>query len=103
MRNSVNGHSAWLTAIQSCSFRPSRAVDRDRNMPTFSFTREKIDEAALRTHLLDPTAGGYASFEGWVRNHNEGFAVRHLEYEAFEPLAIKEGERIVAEAIKRFG
>jgi molybdopterin/thiamine biosynthesis adenylyltransferase/molybdopterin synthase catalytic subunit/rhodanese-related sulfurtransferase len=72
-------------------------------MPTFSFTREKIDEAALRTQLLDPTAGGYASFEGWVRNHNEGFAVRHLEYEAFEPLAIKEGERIVAEAIKRFG
>jgi molybdopterin/thiamine biosynthesis adenylyltransferase/molybdopterin synthase catalytic subunit/rhodanese-related sulfurtransferase len=72
-------------------------------MATFSFTREKIDEAALRTQLLDPTAGGYASFEGWVRNHNEGLAVRHLEYEAFEPLAIKEGERIVAEAITRFG
>jgi adenylyltransferase/sulfurtransferase len=72
-------------------------------MATFSFTREKIDEAALRAQLLDPTAGGYASFEGWVRNHNEGLAVRHLEYEAFEPLAIKEGERIVAEAIARFG
>src|SRR5215813_900853 len=72
-------------------------------MATFSFTREKINEAALRTQLLDPTAGGYASFEGWVRNHNEGFAVRHLEYEAFEPLAIKEGERIVAEATEQFG
>src|SRR5215813_11406641 len=72
-------------------------------MATFSFTREKIDEAALRTQLQDPTAGGYASFEGWVRNHNEGHAVRHLEYEAFESLAVKEGERIVAEAIKRFG
>jgi adenylyltransferase/sulfurtransferase len=72
-------------------------------MATFSFTREKIDEATLRAQLLDPTAGGYTSFEGWVRNHNEGLAVRHLEYEAFEPLAIKEGERIVAEAIARFG
>jgi adenylyltransferase/sulfurtransferase len=72
-------------------------------MATFSFTREKIDEAAVRAQLLDPTAGGYASFEGWVRNHNEGLAVRHLEYEAFEPLAITEGERIVAEAIARFG
>jgi adenylyltransferase/sulfurtransferase len=72
-------------------------------MATFSFTREKIDEAALRKQLLDPTAGGYTSFEGWVRNHNEGLPVRHLEYEAFEPLAIKEGERIVAEAIARFG
>ena len=65
-------------------------------MATFSFTREKIDEAALRKQLSDPTAGGYCSFEGWVRNHNEGLPVRHLEYEAFEPLAIKEGERIVA-------
>ena len=72
-------------------------------MATFSFTREKIDDAALRKQLFDPTAGGYTSFEGWVRNHNEGLAVRHLEYEAFEPLAIKEGERIVAEAITRFG
>jgi adenylyltransferase/sulfurtransferase len=72
-------------------------------MATFNFIREKIDEAASRKQLLDPSAGGYASFEGWVRNHNEGLAVRHLEYEAFEPLAIKEGERIIAEAIARFG
>jgi adenylyltransferase/sulfurtransferase len=72
-------------------------------MVAFSFTRERINESELRKQLQDPAAGGYASFEGWVRNHNEGLPVRHLEYEAFEPLAIKEGERIVAEAIKRFG
>src|SRR3954471_1047056 len=72
-------------------------------MAAFSFTRETINEGEQRKQLLDPAAGGYASFEGWVRNHNEGLPVRHLEYEAFEPLAIKEGERIVAEAIKRFG
>jgi molybdopterin/thiamine biosynthesis adenylyltransferase/molybdopterin synthase catalytic subunit/rhodanese-related sulfurtransferase len=72
-------------------------------MATFSFTREKIDAGELRKQLFDPVAGGYTSFEGWVRNHNEGLAVGHLEYEAFEPLAIREGERIVAEAITRFG
>jgi adenylyltransferase/sulfurtransferase len=90
-------------AIPLSSFLLLQAVDREASMATFSFTREKIDEAALRKQLLDPTAGGYSSFEGWVRNHNEGLPVRHLEYEAFEPLAIKEGERIVAEAITRFG
>lgn len=73
------------------------------NMAAFSFTREKIDAAGLRETLSDPAAGGYASFEGWVRNHNEGQPVRHLEYEAFEPLAMKEGERIIAEAVQRFG
>jgi len=29
--------------------------------------------------------------------------VRRLEYEAFETLAVKEGARIVAEAVRRFG
>ena len=53
---------------------------------------------AARAELSDPACGGYTSFEGLVRNHNEGLSVRHLEYEAFEPLAVKEGERIIAEA-----
>src|SRR5882724_2982954 len=103
MQNSANGHNASPMAIPSSSFPPSQAADGRASMATFSFTRERIDAAALRAQLFDPAAGGYTSFEGWVRNHNEGLAVRHLEYEAFEPLAIKEGERIVAEAITRFG
>jgi sulfur-carrier protein adenylyltransferase/sulfurtransferase len=70
---------------------------------TFRFSRTPINVESLRQELADPTCGGYTSFEGLVRNHNEGMSVRHLEYEAFEPLAVKEGEKIVAEAIKRFG
>jgi len=69
----------------------------------FRFSSTPLDESTLRTELSDPACGGYAAFEGWVRNHNEGLRVRRLEYEAFEPLAIKEGERIIAEAIARFG
>ena len=72
-------------------------------MTTFRFSSTPLDESALRAELSDPACGGYAAFEGWVRNHNEGLRVRRLEYEAFEPLAIKEGERILAEAIARFG
>jgi len=71
-------------------------------MKLFSFSHEVIDPASLRVQLEDPAAGGYAAFEGWVRNHNEGQEVTRLEYEAFESLAIKEGERIVREAIERF-
>jgi len=69
----------------------------------FRFSSTPLDESALRAGLCDPACGGYAAFEGWVRDHNEGLRVRRLEYEAFEPLAIKEGERIIAEAIARFG
>jgi sulfur-carrier protein adenylyltransferase/sulfurtransferase len=69
----------------------------------FRFSSTPLDESVLRRTLGDPTCGGYAAFEGWVRDHNEGRRVQRLEYEAFEPLAIKEGERIIAEAIVRFG
>jgi molybdopterin synthase catalytic subunit len=72
-------------------------------MNTFSFTDQTIDWVALRNQLADPTCGGFCSFEGWVRNNNEGHNVTRLEYEAFAELAVKEGERIVHEAIKRFG
>jgi len=72
-------------------------------MSAFEFSRERLDQGALAATLADVAAGGYASFEGWVRNENEGREVHRLDYEAFEELALSEGARIVAEAIERFG
>lgn len=68
----------------------------------FRFTSTAIDTTAARRELLDPGAGGYVSFEGWVRNFNEGRSVLRLEYEAFESLAVAEGGRILAAATARF-
>lgn len=70
---------------------------------SFDIVHEPIDTTTYRGRLLDDSCGGYASFEGWVRNHNEGRTVRRLEYEVYEPLAAQEGERILAEARERFG
>jgi len=72
-------------------------------MGAFAFAGGPLEPERYRESLADPSAGGYASFEGWVRDHNEGRTVQRLEYEAFEPLGIAEGERIVAEAVARFG
>ena len=72
-------------------------------MLTFELSSSPIDLTAPRAALADPQCGGYASFEGWVRNLNEGERVTALEYEAFAPLAIKEAERILNEAAARFG
>jgi sulfur-carrier protein adenylyltransferase/sulfurtransferase len=69
----------------------------------FLFSADPLDLADLRSTVEDPTCGGYVSFEGWVRDHNDGRSVARLEYEAFELLAVKEGQRIIAEAIERFG
>lgn len=69
----------------------------------FSISTESLDPQALRATVRNIEAGGFASFEGWIRNHNEGKAVTALEYEAYESLCITEGNAILAEAKKRFG
>jgi molybdopterin synthase catalytic subunit len=68
----------------------------------FRFTETAIDAQSARGELQSLSAGGYVSFEGWVRDLNEGQEVTRLEYEAFQELAVKEGDRIVAEALRRF-
>ncbi len=62
-----------------------------------------LDPAALRVSMKNVEAGGFVVFEGWVRNHNEGKTVERLEYEAYEAVAISEGNAIIAEATERFG
>lgn len=55
----------------------------------------------LETLVRRVAAGGHgavASFTGIVRDENLGRRVRFLEYEAYEALAVKSLERILAEA-----
>ena len=65
-------------------------------------TTEQIDTDHLRNELRDDRAGAYAAFEGWIRNHNDGEDVLRLEYEVYEPLALKEGEKVIAEAFEKY-
>ncbi len=67
-----------------------------------SISSTTINPDQLRDALVDPRAGAYCSFEGWVRNRNEGHDVLSLEYEAYEPLAITEGQKVIAEALQKF-
>ncbi|MGE0450664.1 MAG: molybdenum cofactor biosynthesis protein MoaE [Vicinamibacterales bacterium] len=48
------------------------------------------------------TEGAVATFLGLVRRHNAGRDVRFLEYEAYEPLALRAFERIDAEVSARW-
>ena len=47
--------------------------------------------------------GARSVFEGTVRDTNDGHDVKKLEYECYESLAIKEGNKILGEAIEKFG
>jgi molybdopterin synthase catalytic subunit len=61
-----------------------------------------IEATAFREQLGDESCGACVIFEGWVRNHNEGRAVLRLAYEAHAPMALKEGNIILQEAMQKF-
>lgn len=68
----------------------------------FALSPEPIDTAAWRAHLVDAAAGGCVTFEGCVRNENDQREVAELEYEGYEAVAVKEGERVLREAVDKF-
>ncbi len=68
----------------------------------FLLSSTPLDVAALRAAMADQRAGGFVSFEGWVRDQNDGRTVQRLDYEAFAPLAEKEGARIIEQTRRNF-
>ena len=68
----------------------------------FELTTQPIQEESLRSSMVRSDSGGFVSFEGWVRDWNEGRRVKKLHYEAYEPLALNEGHRIVNEAFEKY-
>jgi len=72
-------------------------------MSRFDLSGAPADLDALRAALQHPGSGGFCTFEGWVRDSNEGRQVDGLDYEAYDDLARAEGDLIIAEAIARYG
>jgi molybdopterin synthase catalytic subunit len=69
----------------------------------FAVSHDVLDAAVVSGLLRSPSAGSGGPgavliFEGLVRDHNQGRRVSFLEYEAYEPLAIRALQRIIDEA-----
>jgi len=60
----------------------------------FEITREPIDKAELERRLLTGAAGAIVTFDGVVREQTGGRRVVKLVYEAYEPMAVKEMQRL---------
>lgn len=60
----------------------------------FALTRQAIDSHAIATRLITGAEGAVVTFEGTVRNHTAGRATLCLDYECYEPMALKMMARI---------
>jgi MoaE-MoaD fusion protein len=68
----------------------------------YRITRQPIRAAELRSELLAPEDGALVVFEGVVRNHSRGRRTLYLEYEAYEPMAVRKMEEIGRELKAQF-
>lgn len=68
----------------------------------FRLTREVIPTREVADGLKAPEDGAVVVFEGIVRNHSRGRKTLYLEYEAYEPMAIRKMEELVAETRLKF-
>lgn len=55
----------------------------------FALTRAPIETAAIARQLLRGEDGAVVNFEGVVRNNTKGRLTRFLDYECYEPMAVK--------------
>ena len=68
----------------------------------FRICPEPLDAGAVTAAVAAPQCGAVTTFLGLVRDRNAGRRVIRLDYEAFEPLAIKAFEQIDREARERW-
>ncbi|ANH80516.1 molybdenum cofactor biosynthesis protein MoaE [Niabella ginsenosidivorans] len=61
-----------------------------------------LDTAACISSATDAACGGVVSFAGVVRNSTNNKKVLRLEYECYEPMALKEMKKIAKAAIRLY-
>ena len=83
---SISGNEAYDIAIQQ----------------GFALLDKPIDGRRLKLALLNDQSGALATFEGWVRNHNNARPVTKLTYYGYEKLAINQGEKLITQAKQQF-
>jgi molybdopterin synthase catalytic subunit len=71
-------------------------IDRSSDS-RFRVTLEPLDAGRTAAAVSAPGCGAVATFVGLVRDHNLGRRVLYLDYECYEPLAVKAFRRIAGE------
>jgi len=83
---------AFLPPVSGGSGAPARCT----------LSEQPLDAEVVSARVAGPDTGGLVTFAGAVRDHSRGRAIRHLEYEAYPPMALAEMERICDEAARRW-
>lgn len=76
----------------------SGGAEADENADICELTHSEIDSRQLALRIIRPADGAIVTFDGVTRDNNKGRQVLFLEYEAYQPMAIKKMQEIAKEA-----
>ena len=65
-------------------------------------TLQPLDVGAIARRVVPANCGAIVTLDGFVRQFTRGRETEYLVYEAYEPMALKEMEKLVARAHEEF-
>lgn len=80
---------------------PAKVAETGRE-PLVFLTREELSLDPLVKAVGDDACGAITTFSGTTRNHFEGKEVLRLEYEAYEPMALKELKQLTTQTLAKY-
>ncbi len=91
-------------AARTGAARTAGALDERKEQPTVvALTGEPIDAEKLVAAAKHGEDGAVVIFDGIVRNNTRGRRTLHLDYEAYEEMALKQMKGIAEQAREKFG
>ena len=93
-----------LPPVSGGAARTARALDESKPEPpiVIALTREPIDAEKLVAAAKRGEDGAVSVFDGIVRNNTRGRQTRHLDYEAYEEMALKQMNELATQAREKF-
>ncbi|MGI8469792.1 MAG: molybdenum cofactor biosynthesis protein MoaE [Pyrinomonadaceae bacterium] len=71
-------------------------------MDFFELTIKPLDVGAIARRVVPANCGATVTLDGYVRQFTKGRETKYLVYEAYEPMALKEIEKLIAKAREQF-
>ena len=68
----------------------------------YEITKETLDVGAIARRIVPPECGAIVTLDGFVRQFTKGRETLYLEYEGYEPMALKEMAKLGETARERF-
>ena len=68
----------------------------------YELTTDSIDITAVARRVVPPECGATVTLDGYVRKFTKGRETLYLVYEAYEPMAVKEMQKLVDQAKRDF-